>query len=264
MSKLCPLFSGSSGNSFYVESGKDAILIDIGRSTKQVENAIKINNLSLEKLKAIFITHEHTDHVKGLKVFATKYNLPVFASNGTINALKAKGLLNGKFEYGVIPTNGIYIGNLKIDAFKTSHDCNEGLGFIIKTKDETSVAIASDLGFVSTDVRDNLKKNDVVVIESNHEVNMLKIGPYPYELKKRILSPIGHLSNDDCSRELPNLVNSGVKHILLTHLSEDNNTKQIAYQSAINALNTNGLKEQVDFTLNICPKTNENEVKVFF
>lgn len=264
MSKLCPLFSGSSGNSFYVESGKDAILIDIGRSAKQVENAIKINNLNIEKLKAIFITHEHIDHVRGLRVFATKYNLPVFASQGTIEALKNKGYFNDKFEYSILPDCGIHIGNLKIDSFRTSHDCIESLGFIIKTKDETSVAIASDLGFISTDIRDNLKQNDVVVIESNHEVSMLKMGPYPYELKKRILSPIGHLSNDDCSKELPSLVNSGVKHILLTHLSEDNNTESLAYQSAINALNTNGLKEQVDFTLNICPKINENKIKVFF
>lgn len=264
LSKICPLFSGSSGNSIYIESGKEAILIDVGKSAKQIENAINVNNLSLEKIKAIFVTHEHIDHVRGLRVFASKYNIPVFSSHGTIEALKNSNHINGKFEYSVIKNSGVKIACMDIFPFRTSHDCNEGLGFVVKTDDETSVAIASDLGFISSEVRQAINSCDVLVIESNHEVNMLKVGPYPYALKKRILSPIGHLSNDDCAKELPYFVKNGTKHILLTHLSRDNNNEDIAYNSALSALQNSGMKENIDFTLNICPRINENKVKIFF
>ncbi len=264
MSKICPLFSGSSGNSICIESGKDAILIDIGRTAKQIENALATNEITIEKIKAIFITHEHTDHIKGMRVFAGRYNIPVFASKGTIDALKRMGELNDKFEYSIVAENGINIGSMNIKPFSTSHDCNESVGYVVTTDDDTSVAIASDLGFISSEVRSSLVSHDVVVLESNHEINMLKMGPYPYQLKKRIMSPIGHLSNDDCAKELPNLVQSGVKHILLTHLSEDNNSEDLAYQSALSVLENNGMKNEIDFTLNICPKVNENQLKIFF
>ncbi len=264
MSKICPLFSGSSGNSTYIESGKTAILVDIGRSAKQIENAIKANELELSKIKAIFITHEHIDHVKGLRVFASRYNIPVFSSKGTIDALKAAGHTSKEFEYSVISTSGISIESMEIIPFRTSHDCCESLGFVIKTVDDTKVALASDLGFVSSDVRRAINFCDVVVLESNHEVSMLRAGSYPYALKKRILSSIGHLSNDDCAKELPYLVKNGTRHILLSHLSEDNNDENIAYRSALYSLQKNGFEENIDFTLNICPKVNENKLKIFF
>lgn len=256
MAKLCTLFSGSSGNSTYIGSDDIGILIDAGRSAKQLENAMKVNNIDSSKIQAIFVTHEHTDHIKGINVLASRYNIPIYSSHGTIKAMEEMGVLNGKFKYGVIDEKGISIGGMFVEPFKTSHDSKESVGYKIKTYDYKKIVIAMDIGVVSDRVRDALKDCDVAIIESNHDVNMLKSSKYPYFLKRRILSNVGHLSNDDCAKELPDLVRSGVKRFILAHLSCENNIPNLALATSVCSLEAEGMRKGIDFDISVAPKEN--------
>lgn len=256
MARLCPLFSGSSGNSYYIGNEEKGILVDAGRSAKQIENALKNNGLDIASVKAIFVTHEHTDHVKGLRVLASRHNIKVYATEGTLSALEDNGELNGKYPYEVISPDGNEAAGMVIKSFPTSHDCRESCGYVIHTSDGRSAAIATDLGYVSDDVRQAVFGCDTIVIESNHDVNMLQNGPYPYLLKRRVLSNAGHLSNDSCAKELSNFVKNGTTRILLAHLSAQNNIPQLAYITSQSALAEAGMVENKDFLLMLAPKEN--------
>ncbi len=264
MSRLCPLFSGSKGNSMCVSSAGRSVLIDVGKSTKQMEFALKNNDIDVNSIGAIFITHEHSDHVQGLKVFAKKYNIKVYASSGTIKALEYKGILSENIDYAVINEGGISINGIGVKPFRTSHDCAEGFGYIVHTPDERSVAVATDLGYMSDEARDLISKCDVVVIESNHDINMLQCGEYPYYLKRRILSNEGHLSNEACASELPNLVKSGVSRFVLAHLSKENNVPELAYETAVSKLSAAGFIQGKDYELMVAPVTNDERKVVLF
>ena len=257
MARLCPLFSGSSGNSIYIGSGGTGILIDVGRSAKQLEKAIKQCEIDLFSIKAIFVTHEHSDHIRGLRVFASRYGIDVYSSKGTLEALESKGgILCDKFCAKIIPKEGIYINDIFIKSFSTSHDSKESVGYIINTGDERKITIATDIGYISDEVRDAINGCDLLFIESNHDVNMLKSGPYPYYLKRRILSDKGHLSNEACSKELPKFAKNGTTRFILAHLSGENNIPELAYQTALNSFMTAGLIEGIDFELSVAPKEN--------
>ncbi len=257
MARLCPLFSGSSGNSIYIGSGGTGILIDVGRSAKQLEKAIKQCEIDLFSIKAIFVTHEHSDHIRGLRVFASRYGIDVYSSKGTLEALESKGgILCDKFCAKIIPKEGIYINDIFIKSFSTSHDSKESVGYIINTGDERKITIATDIGYISDEVRDAINGCDLLFIESNHDVNMLKSGTYPYYLKRRILSDKGHLSNEACSKELPKFAKNGTTRFILAHLSGENNIPELAYQTALNSFMTAGLIEGIDFELSVAPKEN--------
>lgn len=265
MMRLCPLCSGSSGNSTYIGvSESHGVLIDVGRSTKQIESLLKQNNIDVNTIKAIFITHEHIDHVSGVRVFAKKYGVKVYGSEGTINALISKGIIPENSEYEVLYNQKVDLNFMSVKPFYTSHDCSQGMGYVIENAEGRKSAICTDLGYISEDVKTSVTGCESVLIESNHDVMMLQNGPYPYYLKRRILSEKGHLSNDTCSEFLPQLVNSGAKNIVLSHLSEKNNIPELARQTAIYNLNKNSMKENVDFSLSIAPKLNDNSVNVLF
>lgn len=264
MSKLCPLFSGSGGNSIYIGHSGEGILIDAGRSAKQLEKCLISNEIDIKSIKSIFITHEHSDHINGLKVFASRYGIKVYGSKGTISALEKMGVINGKFSYDIIGEKGIQTENMSISCFKTSHDCSEGVGYVIKFSDKLKAAVCTDLGYVSDEVRNSLMGCNVLVIESNHDVNMLKNGPYPYYLKRRILSEKGHLSNEACSYILPSLVKVGLSRIVLSHLSDENNIPRLAYDYAVSELTLNGMEVNKDYTLSIAPKENSYGAKIKF
>ncbi len=256
MARLCPLFSGSSGNSYYIGSATAGILIDAGRSAKQMEQMLACSGIDTGAIQGIFVTHEHSDHIKGLRVFASRYHIPVYTSLGTLRELERMGCLEGNFECGVIDGSGMESAGMYVEPFRTSHDSAESVGYRVRTYDDRSVCVSTDLGYMSDEVRGALTGADLVVLESNHDVGMLNNGPYPYPLKKRILSKIGHLSNEACADELCGLAESGTTRFVLAHLSAENNTPDLAYQTALCALTMAGMKIGTDFELSVAPREN--------
>ena len=254
MPKLCPLFSGSSGNSYYLETAGQGILIDCGRSAKQIENALREKEIDVRNIQAIFITHEHIDHVSGLRVFASRYHIKTYASYGTVAALNEKGYINEKVDVQPITLDGVELDNFSVVPFRLSHDCAEGYGYVIETQDGRKTAFATDTGVVTPAIREALTGCDTVVLESNHDVGMLQCGSYPYVLKRRILSDIGHLSNKLCAEAAAGFVKTGTTRLLLAHLSKENNIPELALQTALCELACNGMHPQVDFLLSVVPE----------
>lgn len=251
MAKFCPLFSGSSGNSTYIGSGSDGILIDAGVSAKALEQSLWRIGVNTENIKNIFITHEHTDHVKGLRVFTKKFPCRVILTEGTYDALSQTDLLQNAQECVVIPEKGVEIGNMLVKYFHTSHDTKEPCGYTIELANGRKMAVVTDLGLVTTEVLGAVLGADLVLIESNHDVNMLQCGNYPYMLQRRILGAKGHLSNDACAETCQKLVRNGATRLILGHLSKDNNIPALAYQTTESALSQMGAKEGKDYLIRI-------------
>ena len=264
MAKICPLFSSSKGNSIYVGDDKSGILVDAGKSAKQIELALSENNINVKNIKGIFITHEHSDHVQGVKIFASRYNIKVFSSKGTFKALEEKGILNGKFPFEIVSDNGTEISGMYVKPFKTPHDCVDSVGYIINTPDDKKAVIATDIGHVSDNIKNAAASADAVVIESNHDIRMLQNGAYPYYLKKRILSDRGHLSNEACAEILPFLIKKGTKKFILAHLSQENNIPELAFETAICSLKSHNMKHNVDFQLHVAPVQNHGQLCLAF
>ncbi|WP_099204405.1 MBL fold metallo-hydrolase [Scatolibacter rhodanostii] len=260
MARLCPLFSGSSGNSYYLGSKSAGVLIDAGRSAKQIDMMLKACEIDPLAVQGILVTHEHSDHISGVRVLAKKYDIPVFASAGTLRAME--GNLGETKTY--IIEQDLQLADMEICHFSTSHDCAEPIGFRIKTADDRILVFSTDLGFVSQEVEDSLLGADFAVIESNHDEKMLKAGEYPYYLKRRILSDQGHLSNRVCSALLPKLAASGTTRFVLAHLSRDNNSPSVAKNMSLKTLTESGLTENQDFMLTVAsPENHRREIFVF-
>ena len=257
MAKVCPLFSGSSGNSYYIGTGEHGILVDAGRTAKQMEGALSANDINIsDEAPTISFLGRLDEPRKGLRVLASRHHIKVYSSMGTLEALNDMQILSGKFPCDVISENGIQEAGMEIRPFHTSHDSAESVGYRISLPNGRVVVVATDLGFVSEEVRSALAGCDVAVMESNHDVGMLQSGGYPYYLKRRILSPQGHLSNSACAQELPDLVRQGTTRILLAHLSRENNIPQLAYQTALCSLLEQGMKAGEDFLLQVSPVEN--------
>lgn len=263
MARFCPLFSSSSGNSWYIGSGGGGVLIDAGVSAKRLGVALESEGLDVGSIHGIFVTHEHIDHVSGLRVFAARHKIPVYTSAGTLSALEEKGVINGKYPAEPVTTDGIELGGMKIVPFHTPHDCSESFGYVVHTADGQKAAVCTDLGEVTDEVLSAISGCELVVMESNHDVRMLENGPYPYHLKRRILSSHGHLSNDSCGDVLTKLLHSGTRRFFLGHLSAENNNPFLARQTAVCALAQQGAAEGQDYLLNVVPKVYTGAVTVF-
>lgn len=260
MARLCPLFSGSTGNSYYIGSRSAGVLIDAGRSARQLDGMLRLCNIDPLAIHGILLTHEHSDHISGLQVFARKYKIPVYGSTGTLIALGDK--LAGVEAH--VAEAGMEIAGMSVTSFHTSHDCAEPLGYRIVTDDGRTLGFATDLGILSELVKEHLLGADMVVLESNHDRDMLRHGGYPIYLKQRILSDHGHLANDTCAAFLPELAQSGTRRFLLAHLSRENNTPSLAREAALTALARAGLSEQIDFLLNTASPENADGKSVIF
>ncbi len=263
MARFCPLFSSSSGNCTYIGSASSGILIDVGVSAKKTKDSLANIGVDLSSIKAIFVTHEHSDHINGLRVFASSQNLDVYASAGTLSALADKGILNGKFNCVEMPFEGTEVGDMHVKPFKTSHDAKESLGYTIITSDERQVSLVSDTGVLTEEIMNSIYGSDLVMIESNHDIGMLQNGPYQYWLKRRILSDTGHLSNEDCATAVKSLVNSGTTRIFLGHLSKDNNSPLLAYETTHAELCELGAVENKDYVLNVAGTEDSCKLTVF-
>ncbi len=248
MAKLCSLFSGSDGNCTYISARGTAFLVDAGVSAKSILNALEKRGYDKDAIKGIFITHEHTDHVKGLKILLKTLKVPVFASEKTLAALYEKEILTeehtAKAIDGKFKAEGVCVTR-----FATSHDCEGSSGYRFDLSGTCSVAVCTDLGFVSETVLENLKGCRGVVIESNHDLKMLRDGPYPHELKLRVGSDCGHLSNNACAAVLPALFESGTTYFILGHISRQNNTHALAISCAKAALMDMGAVAGEDYAI---------------
>lgn len=263
LARFCNLFSGSSGNCTYIGGGNGGILIDAGVSCKRIEKALSERNIEPKSIAAIFITHEHTDHINGVRVFASKYKTNVYATPGTLEELDNMGIINGKFPTNIIDDSGIEAAGMKVIPFDTPHDSRQSCGYRIDTPDGRKIAVATDIGYISDTVRKAITGCDFVLIESNHDVHMLESGAYPYYLKRRILSDRGHLSNESCAAELASLAKSGTTRFLLGHISMENNLPQIAYHTSLNALQQAGFICGCDFLLDYAERISTRPVEVF-
>ncbi len=263
MARFCSLFSSSSGNSTFLSSATTSILVDAGVSAKRMVKALSDRGIDPKTLGGIFITHEHIDHVNAVRILATNHNIPVYATEGTLEALKENGVLNGKFSVEVMPESGLNIGDLFVKSFKTPHDSRESCGYTVTLPDGQKTAIATDIGHMTEEIMDNLRGSSLVMLESNHDEGMLRNGPYPYYLKRRILSDVGHLSNNSCAEAVTELLKSGTVRFFLGHLSRDNNFPELAYETSASALKTIGAAEGRDFFLEVNKIENDRDVVRF-
>lgn len=254
MSKICNLFSGSSGNCTYISSGNDAVLIDAGESCKQILTAFEQRMLDPLRIKGIFITHSHADHIKGLRVLLKKMHIPVYASKETLGTLILNDVFSAEDKYFDVNERYELAADFKVHFFNTSHDCEGSGGYVVTFADGEKAAVCTDLGIVTDSVRENLSGCKTVMLESNHDVGMLQNGPYPFATKQRILSDEGHLSNVGCAIELPELIKKGTTNIILAHLSRDNNTPELAEVTAESVLLENGIRKNKDYSIYIAPK----------
>ncbi|MDD5886297.1 MAG: MBL fold metallo-hydrolase [Oscillospiraceae bacterium] len=255
MYQFCTLYSGSSGNATYIGDESAGILIDIGRNAKQTTLALDSLGLSPEAVKAVFVTHEHTDHVAGLRVFCKRHHIPVYASLGTLQALDEKGCLDGNFPTYQM-TDFADVGDYHIASFPISHDAAEPTGYRVTLPNGRCVAVSTDLGVVTEAVRQAILGCSTVLLESNHDRNMLFNGPYPYPLKRRIDSAEGHLNNEAAAETSAELLESGTTQIILGHLSSQNNLPELAFETASQSLRQDGAKIGLDIRLAVAPRQN--------
>lgn len=231
--RFCSIASGSSGNCIYVGSDTTHILIDAGISAKKTEEGINKLGLTPRDIDAILVTHEHSDHIKGIGVLARKYEIPVFSSYGTVCAMNECGSL-GNFNASLLsvvnPDEKFYIKDILIKPFRISHDAAEPIGYRMESENK-KVGIVTDLGNYDDYIINALRGLNVLLAEANHDVRMLQVGPYPYYLKQRILSDRGHLSNENSGRLVAKLLNDDIEHIYLGHLSKENNIPELAYET---------------------------------
>ena len=249
---FCTLYSGSSGNATYVGDRQNGILIDVGKNAKQTTLALESLGLSPDAVRAIFLTHEHSDHISGLRVFANRHHIPVYASLGTLEYLDEHGHLAGDFPvYQMV--RAADIGDFHITCFHTSHDCAEGMGYTIVLPSGKQVSVATDLGIMTEEVLHGIRGSRTILLESNHDLGMLFNGPYPYLLKQRISSETGHLNNDDAASAARELVETGTQQLILGHLSRENNLPELAFQTTASMLKAAGAAVGADYRLDVAP-----------
>jgi phosphoribosyl 1,2-cyclic phosphodiesterase len=232
--KVCTLASGSSGNSLFIETKRTRILVDAGISSRQINARLKTLDVQMPDIDAVIITHEHTDHTAGLPYI----DAPVYVASTTVFYWKDRVKNLHEFD----PGSQFLIKDLLISPFAVPHDALDPVGFTIQT-DHKKLGIVTDIGSVTNLVRERLKGSNILILEFNHDQQMLLYSSYPWELKQRIKSRLGHLSNEEGARLLNNLVHDGLCHVVLAHLSEENNNPRAALEAAYSVLVKVGAQE---------------------
>lgn len=246
--KLSSISSSSKGNCILVENKETTILVDVGISKKKVEEGMSFFGKEPKDVDGIVITHEHSDHIKGLGVFLRKYHVPVYATEKTIKCIldnKTIGKVDDDLFNVISPNMDFRIKSIDLLPLHISHDAADPVCYRFYDK-EKSCGVVTDLGEYDSKLVANLQNMDAVLIESNHDINMLQTGAYPYSLKQRIWGDKGHLSNEACGRLINMLLNDKLKHIFLGHLSEENNYPELAYQAVRNEINFANNKYEAD------------------
>ena len=240
--KLCSIASGSSGNCIFVGSSRTNLLVDAGVSAKKIENGLNGIDIHPESLEGILITHEHSDHISGLGILARRYHIPIYATSETIGAIrriKAIGEIDESLFHPVKPKEAFQINDILVEPFATSHDASNPVCYTMSSEGN-KVGVATDLGMYDDHIIACLQDSDLLMIEANHDVNMLMVGRYPYYLKQRILGNRGHLSNDSSADLISKLLGPKLRYIQLAHLSKENNYEELAYETVCCELTNRG------------------------
>lgn len=233
MIKFCNLYSGSSGNSTYIEYKNTRILIDAGVSCQKIIKALGELDVTLDTIDGILITHEHSDHTKGLTTICKKFNTPIYATSKTWAQMKPLKL--PEYNHVLFEANETFnLGDFTISPFAIPHDAIDPCAFNI-FGDDKKITVATDIGHITDDIYSKIYGSDVLLLEANYDLNTLNYGHYPYFLKKRIASDVGHLSNESASKVIKKLYDeTGINNIILGHLSKENNFPELAYQTVVN------------------------------
>ena len=247
--RFCPLCSGSSGNATYIEAGGAKILIDAGLSCKRITELLLRIGVDPHALSAILVTHEHNDHIRGVNILSKKFDLPVYANADTWSAMRPQ-------MFGVAPKNvcvfesdrDFYLAGVRVLPFSIPHDAVHAVGFTFSAEGHKA-GVCTDLGHVDARILSILSGCDLLLFEANHDVDMLMAGGYPYLLKKRILSGNGHMNNDDCGKALVKLHETGVKNVILGHLSRENNYPELAMVAVRSVLEEAGIADDMQIAI---------------
>ena len=260
MLKFLSLSSGSSGNCYYLGTEQYAILIDAGIPVRTIQKVLRENGLSFGKIMAVLITHDHTDHIRSAGSLGELYHLPVYSTKAVHSGMERNYGMSKKLsaasrrylERDVV--FNIPGTDFRIIPFTVPHDSTDNVGYYIEfgpTSNPVRFCLATDVGFVTSDIRHYLSKADHVVMESNHDIDMLMNGPYPQYLKKRVRGEGGHMSNRECAELIHDIYHVGLKHIFLCHLSHENNDPDLAYRTAAKALQSEGVRVGEDIVLSV-------------
>ena len=249
--RFSPLFSGSSGNATYVGCDDAHLLVDAGVSGSRVSQELARIGVDPRRLTAILVTHEHIDHIKGIGILSRKYDLPVFATEGTWQGMMDKlGPIAPKNVRIFEPGQDFFLGPIDVTGFSTPHDAAQPVGYTCQLRG-IKLAVATDLGSIRESWYQHVRGSEAVILESNFDPDMLKAGPYPYDLKKRIMSAHGHLSNEDAGITAARLVEQGTRQIILGHLSKENNFPELAMRTCELILGQAGIEPQRDVRLSV-------------
>ena len=243
MLNFCSLYSGSSGNSLFIETDHTKLLVDAGVSCKKIETALNDVSVDPSSIDGILVTHEHSDHVQSLGTLSKKFDLPVFVNQETLDAMpKQRDKIDAKNIKTFKVNDKFEIGDLKIHPFFTPHDAANPCGFNI-FKNDKKISIATDIGHMTKDILKNLEESLFIMIEANYDPEVLRCSSYPFTLKSRIAGPTGHLPNEIAGKTISYLLKSGLKNAMLGHLSKESNFPELAYQTVLDELIANNYDE---------------------
>lgn len=240
MLKFTSLYSGSSGNCLFVETENTKILIDAGVSLKKIEKGLENFDVLPSNLDAVIVTHEHTDHIQSLGNLSKKFDIPVFATSKTFDAMpKQTEKITDKNKNNINIDEKFSIGDIEILPFKIPHDAADPCGFTLFSNNK-KISIATDVGHMTNDILKHIDGSEFILLEANYDSNVLKYTKYPFKLKERIAGPSGHLSNKAAGQTINYLINSGLKKAVLGHLSKESNFPELAYQTVVNEILSSG------------------------
>ena len=233
MLNFCSLYSGSSGNCLFVETEKTKVLIDAGVSLKKIEQGLESINVSGADLDAVIVTHEHVDHIQSVGNISKKFDIPVFATSKTFDAMpKQSEKISDKNKKNVVIDEKFSIGDIEISPFSIPHDAADPCGYTLFS-DNKKISIATDIGHMTNGIIKNLEDSIFIMLEANYDPEVLKFSKYPYILKSRIAGPTGHLPNEMAGKTIAHLLNSGLQQAILGHLSKESNFPELAYKTVI-------------------------------
>ena len=248
MLNFCSLYSGSSGNCLFVETEKTKVLIDAGVSLKKIEQGLESINVSGADLDAVIVTHEHVDHIQSVGNISKKFDIPVFATSKTFDAMpKQSEKISDKNKKNVVIDEKFSIGDIEISPFSIPHDAADPCGYTLFS-DNKKISIATDIGHINNNIIKHIDGSEFILLEANYDPEVLKYSKYPYQLKTRIAGPDGHLSNELAGKTISYLLNSGLKQAVLGHLSKQSNFPELAYKTVIDEI--------------MCTKYDENSLKL--